>query len=157
MVQDSRMNSNKRGMDRKTKKYFFFQERLFKSAANFNESLTAAKKVNYKFVKITRCIIQKRKKKEQLKNLKQEDTERVRDFRIRIDDYYKIAFGEGAVTSEKVTVIALRNEKKKDVLLNGLKTAISELVWNRPNIHNATYAQALEMAEEIEKYPRIKT
>ncbi len=52
--------------------------------------------------------------------------------------------------------MALRNETKKDVLLNGLKTPISDLVWNRQNIHNATYAEAVEMAEECEKIVEIK-
>jgi hypothetical protein len=52
--------------------------------------------------------------------------------------------------------VALRNETKKDVLLNGLKTPISDLVWNRQNIHNATYAEAVEMAEECEKIVEIK-
>ncbi len=43
-----------------------------------------------------------------------------------------------------------------DVLLNGLKPAISDLVWNRANIHNATYAQAIEMAEECEKIVEVR-
>ena len=86
----------------------------------------------------------KARKKEQLKTLKQEETERVRDLKIRIDDFYKIDYGENSVTSANLTVVALRNETKKDVLLNGLKTAIADLVWNRTNIHNATYAETIE-------------
>jgi hypothetical protein len=139
----------------------FFQEKLIKSAANFNDSLTPAQKVNYQTWKnnIQDGLADnttKARKKEQLKTLTQEDTERVRDFKIRIDDYYKIAYGENAATSLNATVIALRNETKKDVLLNGLKTPISDLVWNRQNIHNATYAEAVEMAEECEKIIEIK-
>ena len=139
----------------------FFQEKLTKSAANFNDSLTAAQKVNYQTWKdnIQDGLADnttKARKKERLKTLTQEDTERVRDFKIRIDDYYKIAYGENAATSVNATVIALRNETKKDVLLNGLKTAIADLVWNRPNIHNATYAQTIDMAEECEKIVEIK-
>ena len=88
----------------------------------------------------------KARKKEQLKDVKQKDAERFRDFRIRIDDYYKIAFGVNAATSADATVTTLRDEAKNDVLLNGLKPAISDLVWNRANIHNATHAQAIEMA-----------
>jgi hypothetical protein len=45
---------------------------------------------------------------------------------------------------------------KKDVLLNGVKTAIADLVWNRPNIQNATYAETIDMAEECEKIVEIK-
>jgi hypothetical protein len=51
----------------------------------------------------------KARKEEQLKTLKQEETERVRDFKIRIDDFYKIAYGENAASSLNVTVVALRN------------------------------------------------
>ena len=144
-----------------TQKLRFFQERMVKSAANFNDLLTQAQKANYQIWKTS--ILEgladnttKAKKKEQLKYLKQEDTERVRDFRIRIDDYYKIAFGVNAATSADATVTTLRDEAKKDVLLNGLKPAISDIVWNRANIHNATYAQAIEMAEECEKIVEIR-
>ena len=139
----------------------FFQERLVKSAENFNDSLTQVQKANYQIWKTN--ILEgladnttKARKKEQLKDLKQEDAERVRDFRIRIDDYYKIAFGENAATSANATVTSLRDEAKKDVLLNGLKPAISDLIWNRANIHNATYAQAIEMAEECEKIVEVR-
>jgi hypothetical protein len=52
-------------------------------------------------------------KKEQLKTLKQEEIERVMDFKIRIDDYYKMVFGEGAAKRENVTVVASRNQMKK--------------------------------------------
>jgi hypothetical protein len=123
--------------------------------------LTQAQKANYQIWK-TNILdgladnTTKAKKKEQLKYLKQEDTERVRDFRIRIDDYYKIAFGVNAATSANATVTTLRDEAKKDVLLNGLKPAISDLVWNRANVHNATYAQAIEMAEKCEKIVEIR-
>ncbi len=139
----------------------FFQEKLIKSAVNLNDSLTPAQKVNYQTWKnnIQDGLADnttKARKKEQLKTLTQEDTERVRDFKIRIDDYYKIAYGENAATSLNATVIALRNETKKDVLLNGLKTAIADLVWNRPNIQNATYAQTIDMVEECEKIVEIK-
>jgi hypothetical protein len=64
--------------------------------------------------------------------------------------------GVNAATSANATVTALRDEAKKDVLLNGLKPAISNLVWNWANIHNASYAKAIEMAEECEKIVEIK-
>jgi hypothetical protein len=74
----------------------FFQERMKKSAANFNDSLTAAEKATYAIWK--QAILDgladnttKARKKESLKTLKQEETERVRDFKTRIDDTYRIA------------------------------------------------------------------
>ena len=134
---------------------------MVKSAENFNDSLTQAQKATYQIWKTS--ILEglagnntKARKKEQLKDLKQENAERVRDFRIRIDDYFKIAFGVNAATSADATVTTLRDEAKKDVLLNGLKPAISDLVWNRANIHNATYAQAVDMAEESEKIVEVR-
>jgi hypothetical protein len=134
---------------------------MVKSAENFNDSLTKVQKADYQIWKTS--ILEgladnttKARKKEQLKDLKQEDAERVRDFRIRIDDYNKIAIGVNATTSADATVTTLRDEAKKDVLLNGLKPAISDLVWNRANIQNATYAQAIEMAEECEKIVEVR-
>ncbi len=97
----------------------FFQERMVKSAENVNDSLTPplthwlAQKATYQLWKTN--ILEgladnttKARKKEQLKYLKQDDTERVRDFKIRIDDYYQIAFGMGAATSANATVVALK-------------------------------------------------
>ncbi len=37
-----------------------------------------------------------------------------------------------------------------------MKTAIADLVWNRPNSHNAFYAETIDMAEECEKIVEIK-
>ena len=139
----------------------FLQEKLTKSAANFNDSLTQAQKATYQIWKTSIITgltdhTTKARKKEELNTLKQKDTERVRDFKIKIDDLYRISYGIGPDTDQDVVVVALRNETKKDVLLNGLKTPISDLVWNRQNIHNATYAEAVEMAEECEKIVEIK-
>jgi hypothetical protein len=55
-----------------------------------------------------------------------------------------------------VATVALRDETKKDVLLTGLKTQIADLVWNRPDIHDATYVETVELAEECEKVVEIK-
>ncbi len=139
----------------------FFQEKMRKSAANFNDSLTQVEKATYALWK--QAILDgladnttKARKKEQLKTLKQEDTERVRDFKTRIDDTYRIAYGVNAATSRHADVVALRDETKKDVLLNGLKTQIADLVWNRPDINDATYVETVELAEECEKVVEIK-
>jgi hypothetical protein len=142
-------------------KLHFFQERMSKSAANFNDSLTDDERATYAAWK--QAILDgladnttKARKKEQLKTLKQEEKERVRDFKTRIDDTYRIAYGVNAATSNHAGVVALRDETKKDVLLNGLKTQISDLVWNRPDIHDATYVETVELAEECEKVVEIK-
>ncbi|EFX76675.1 hypothetical protein DAPPUDRAFT_322157 [Daphnia pulex] len=143
------------------KKLRFFQERMSKSAANFNDSLAAADKSTYAIWK--QAILDgladnttKARKKESLKTLKQEETERVRDFKTRIYDTYRIAYGVNAATSRHADVVALRDETKKDVLLNGLKTQIADLFWNRPDINDTTYIETVELAEECEKVVEIK-
>ena len=72
-------------------KITYFQEKITKSAANFNDSLDAAQHLVYNDRKD--LILQglndnplKAVKKGELKDLKQEPTERVRDFQKRIDD-----------------------------------------------------------------------
>jgi hypothetical protein len=44
----------------------------------------------------------------------------------------------------------------KDVLLNGLKPQIADLVWNRPNWNDKTYPETVESAEECEKVVEMK-
>jgi hypothetical protein len=44
----------------------------------------------------------------------------------------------------------------KDVLLNGLKPQIADLVWNRPNLNDKTYPETVESAEECEKVVEMK-
>ncbi len=51
----------------------------------------------------------------------QEGDSVVRDFKTRIDDTYRIAYGVNAATSNHDDVVALRDETKKDVLLTGHK------------------------------------
>jgi hypothetical protein len=83
-------------MDRCTKKLRFLQEKLTKAAANFNDSLTPAQKTTYQLWKTSIItgltdLTTKVRKKEGLNTLKQKDTERVRDFKIKIDDLYRIS------------------------------------------------------------------
>ena len=92
----------------------FLQEKLTKSAANFNDSLTPAQKATYQIWKnsvITGLTdhTTKARKKEELNTLKQKETERVRDFKIKIDDLYRISYGIGPDTDQDVVVVALRN------------------------------------------------
>jgi hypothetical protein len=44
----------------------------------------------------------------------------------------------------------------KDVLLNGLKPQIADLVWNRPHLNEKTYPETEESAEECEKVVEMK-
>lgn len=122
-------------MERATK-LRLFQERLIKSTANNNDSLTPAQKATYLIWKNT--ILEglaenttKARKKEHLKTLKQEETKRVKDCNeIRIDDVYKIAYCVGPAMSQDAEEVAalFRSEAKIIILLNGLKTPIADLV-----------------------------
>ena len=141
-------------------KILFFQEKLIKSAANFNDSLTAAQRAAYDAWKAllidglhdntTKAI-----KKGELKDLKQEPGERVRDFQTRIDDMYRIAYGAGPAASNDPNVVLVRDDMKKEILLSGLRKEIATLVWNRVEA-DATYANTVQTAIECEKVTEVK-
>ena len=127
-------------------KITYFQEKLIRSAANFNNNLDAAQRLVYNDWKD--LLLQginnntlKAVKKGELKDLKQELTERVRDFQKRIDDMYRLAYGAGPATSNDPNVVLVRDDSKKEVLLQGLRKEISTLVWNCVDV-DATYADA---------------
>jgi hypothetical protein len=107
-------------------KLSYFQEKLTKSAANFNDSLTDVQRQTYAVWKPLVLLglsddTIKAVKKCELKKLQQDPTEHVRDFQKRIDDMYKLAYGEGPATSNDANVILVRNDTKKEVLLQGLR------------------------------------
>ena len=141
-------------------KLLFFQEKLTKSAANFNDSLTANQRAAYDAWKAlminglhdntTKAI-----KKGELKDLKQEPGERVRDFQTRIDDMYRIAYGAGPATSNDANVILVRDDMKKEILLAGLRREIATLVWNRVEA-DATYDETVDTAIACEKITEVK-
>ena len=141
-------------------KIIYFQEKLTKSAAHFNDSLTPAQRDVYDDWKD--LLLQglhdntlTAMKKGELKDLKQEPAERVRDFQKRIDDMYRLAYGVGPATSNDANVVLVRDDTKKGVLLQGLRKEIATLVWNRVD-PEATYAQAVDSAIESEKLAEIK-
>ena len=94
-------------------------------------------------------------KKGELKDLRKEPTERVRDFEKRIDDMYRLAYGAGPATSNGANVALIRDDTKKEVLLQGLRKDIAALVWNHVD-PDATYADAVETAIESEKIIEVK-
>jgi hypothetical protein len=141
-------------------KLSYFQEKLTKSAANFNDSLTDVQRQTYAVWKPLVLLglsddTIKAVKKCELKKLQQDPTEHVRDFQKRIDDMYKLAYGEGPATSNDANVILVRNDTKKEVLLQGLRKEIATLVWNRLDA-NATYANAVQTAIDSEKVIEVK-
>jgi hypothetical protein len=94
-------------------------------------------------------------KKGELKDLKQEPGERVRDFQTRIDDMYRIAYGAGPAASNDANVVLVRDDMKKEILLSGLRKEIATLVWNRVEA-DVTYANTVDTAIECEKVTEVK-
>jgi hypothetical protein len=94
-------------------------------------------------------------KKGELKDLKQEPGERVRDFQTRIDDMYRIAYGAGPANSNDANVVLVRDDMKKEILLAGLRREIATLVWNRVEA-DSTYANTVDTAIECEKVTEVK-
>ena len=138
----------------------FFQHKLTKSASNFNETLAANQKDTYDHWKTANIdslqdTTTKAIRKEKLKHLRQMANERVRDFKIRIDDNYKIAYGHNAATSRHNDVRSMRDDTKKDILLKGLRQDIAASVWTRI-APNATFDDAVNTALECEKLIEVR-
>ena len=138
----------------------YFQDRMTKSAGNFNETLTANQKATFKAWE--RAIVNgfqdsavKMMRKAQLKSLRQNQNERVRDFKRRIDDTYKVAYGDAVTNSAAPEVVSLRNEVKKEVLLNGIKSEISSIIWGRLR-PNADFESCVQTAIECEQIIEIR-
>ena len=83
-------------MDRCTKTSFPSRKTNKIMTRQINDSLTPAQKTTYQLWKTSIItgltdLTTKVRKKEGLNTLKQKDTERVRDFKIKIDDLYRIS------------------------------------------------------------------
>lgn len=133
----------------------YFQDRLRKSAANFNDSLTQQQRDTFQHWE-TAMVTEfqdsavRSLRKAQLKHLKQKHSERIRDFKKRIDDTYKTAYGDAVANSRDREVALLRNEIKKEVFLNGIRPQIATIIWSRL-IPNATYDETVQTATECEQ------
>lgn len=66
-----------------------------------------------------------------------------------------MAYGDTIANSNQAEVTILRNEIKKDALLNGLRHDISAILWGRLPA-NSTYEQTIETAEECETLIEIR-
>ena len=136
-------------------KFKFFQERLAKSAANLNETLAADKKdtLEHWIAAMKEAFhdnAAKALRKTQLKQIKQQESERVRDLKKRIDDTYRLAYGDAVADSRDAQVTILREEIKKEVLLNGIKPNIANMIWGRL-APNADYAASVITAMECKQ------
>ena len=139
----------------------YFQDRLTHSAANFNETIGAnIRATDYNAWR--QLIIDgfqdarlRTSRKEQLKLLKQKQFERSRDFKKRIDDMYRMAYGNIVANSQDPQVIILRDEIKKDVFLNGVRSELASIIWGRLT-PNATYEDTVTTAIQCEELLEVR-
>ena len=87
-------------------------------------------------------------RKVQLKHIKQKPGERIRDFKQRIDDMYKIGFGETVANSQNAQVASLRNDVKRKVFLDGLRSEIFAIIWARLPV-GANFQQTVTSARGV--------
>jgi hypothetical protein len=138
----------------------YYKDRLTKSAANYSNTLAANVLGDYDqwhtaMLNAFQDIALKNLRKDQLKHLKQRQAERTRDFRKRIDETYRNAYGVDIDNSQDQHVLILKNEIKKETLLNGLRSEILFIIWGRlPPA--ATYEQAADTAIECEQIIEVR-
>ena len=138
----------------------FYQERLTQSAATFNDTLPQATRDDYvlwrpAIITGLQDTTLQSIRKVQLKHIKQKPGERIRDFKQRIDDMYKIGFGETVANSQNAQVANLRDDVKREVFLDGLRSEIFAIIWARLPV-GANFQQTVTSAEECEQLLEIR-
>ena len=133
----------------------YYKDRMTKSAANFSAALpalTAGDNDNWRAAMINgfQDLTLRNLRKDQLKHLKQRQAERTRDFKKRIDETYRNAYGAAIDDSQEADVLTLKNEVKKEALLNGLRSEILFLIWGRLP-PNATYDETANTAVQCKQ------
>jgi hypothetical protein len=107
----------------------FFQLKLIRAAASYNNSLGQNNKANLNVwttameAGFNDATIQDMRKA-QLSKIEQKFNERIREYKNRIDELYKSAYGRNAAASQDPEVIQLRNALKKEALLKGMRLTI---------------------------------
>jgi hypothetical protein len=133
----------------------FFQSKLRRAAAAFNNSLgvniktnlaawTAAMEAGFDDATIQDM------RRAQLSKVEQKFNERIREYRHRIDELYKSAYGRAAAESQDAEVIQLRNAVKKEALLKGMRLTIRTSLWNSLKATD-TYEEVVEKAQVCEQ------
>ncbi|EFX67544.1 hypothetical protein DAPPUDRAFT_115370 [Daphnia pulex] len=89
-------------------------------------------------------------RKAQLSKIEQKFNERIREYKNRIDELYKSAYGKNAAASQDPEVIQLRNALKKEALLKGMRLTIRTSLWNSLKATD-TYDEVVNKAQECEQ------
>ncbi len=96
----------------------YYQTKLLRASFSYNNTLTVIRKATYiAWVQamdegFNDASIQNMRKA-QLSKIEQTTKERIRDFKTRIDDLYKSAYGHDAAASQDPAVVRLRDSLKK--------------------------------------------
>jgi hypothetical protein len=88
-------------------------------------------------------------RKAQLSKIEQTTKERVRDFKTRIDDLYKSAYGRDAAASQDAAVVRLRGSLKKEVFLRGIRLNIRKILWSKLEMDD-TFEMIVAKAQNCE-------
>jgi hypothetical protein len=81
--------------------------------------------------------------------------ERIREYKIRIDELYQSAYGRTIAGSQEPEVIQLRDSLKREVLLKGMQPNIRELLWNTLKTTD-TYQMTVEKAQDIKQIIQLR-
>jgi hypothetical protein len=133
----------------------FFQSKLIRAAASYNNSLGQNSKANLNAwttameAGFNDATIQDMRKA-QLNKIEQKFNERIREYKNRIDELYKSAYGRNAAASQDPEVIQLRNALKKEALLKGMRLTIRTTLWNSLKATD-TYDEVVIKAQECEQ------
>jgi hypothetical protein len=73
---------------------------------------------------------------------------RVRDFKTRIDDLYKLAYGRDAAANQDAAVVRLRDSLKK-VFLRGIQLNIRKILWSNLEMDD-TFEEIVEKAQNCD-------
>jgi hypothetical protein len=132
----------------------YYQTKLIGAAFSYNNTLTVNQKATYiAWVQamdegFNDASIQNMRKA-QLSKIEQTTKERVRDFKTRIDDLYKSAYGRDAAASQDAAVVRLRGSLKKEVFLRGIRLNIRKILWSKLEMDD-TFEMIVAKAQNCE-------
>ena len=142
----------------------YFIERFNNLAQTFQEKLDDATSTrrNLSYDDWKKVIIEEFKDpseaetfKAELRSVRQQERERVRDFAARIEKIFIKGYGETAFKSTNPEMVATREEILKNALQDGLNEDICSGYWNRAKA-DALYADVIKTATEVESVVRRK-
>ncbi|EFX66022.1 hypothetical protein DAPPUDRAFT_263809, partial [Daphnia pulex] len=128
----------------------FFQSKLRRAAAAFNNSLGVNIKAN---LAAWTTAMEAGFDDATIQDMRRAQLSKIRaeiQRTHRIDELYKSAYGRAAAESQDAEVIQLRNAVKKEALLKGMRLTIRTSLWNSLKATD-TYEEVVEKAQVCEQ------